>query len=455
VGDSRTSQAGATCPVCGKTWGTDVEVCPDDGSWLHDDTRVDLDQRISARVSAPTIPVTPSIQQRVDLTVGDDTTPVGLKKELAPGTRCGDYEIETKIGEGAMGAVYRAIHPTIGKHVAIKVMSQRLFDEPDAHKRFVTEARALSAIRHPGIVDIFGIGRLPDGRTFLTMQWLEGENLGARLKRGPLAMSEALDIIRQVARALEAAHAKDIVHRDLKPENVFLQIINDELFVKLLDFGLAKASHKDVAVTRSGQILGTPLYMSPEQCRSKGVDHRTDIYALGCLSYELLCGRVPFQHDNAAELIAAHLNAEPPSPRSLRPDLPLVLERLLRNMVAKLPDDRPTLAEVRGAVGAVAARTSAPLSAVSAEADLSDFDDDMRTGRRAPMSDVALMAKLDTARAGSPVPRATPEPDAGATLESKIDTEPVERTSISPIVIVLAMLALVGVGIVIALVAFK
>src|SRR5207244_7823184 len=139
-----------------------------------------------------------------------------------------------------------------------------------------------------GIVDIFGIGRLPDGRTFLTMQWLEGESLGARLAKGRLPMADALDIIRQIARALEAAHAKEIVHRDLKPENVFLTTIGDETFVKLLDFGLAKASHKDVAVTRSGQILGTPLYMSPEQCRSKGVDHRTDIYALGCLSYEIL-----------------------------------------------------------------------------------------------------------------------------------------------------------------------
>src|SRR5439155_6426200 len=127
------------------------------------------------------------------------------------------------------------------------------------------------------------------------------------------------EILRQVARALEAAHAKNIIHRDLKPENVFLTQVSDETFVKLLDFGLAKQTQKDgaVAVTRTGQILGTPLYMSPEQCRSKGVDHRTDIYALGCLSYEVLLGRVPFTHDNAAELISAHLNDEPPSPRSL------------------------------------------------------------------------------------------------------------------------------------------
>jgi serine/threonine-protein kinase len=309
---------------------------------------------------------------RVDDTISeDDDLAPPPSRDLAPGTPCGDYEIETKIGEGAWGAVYRAVHPTIGKHVAIKVMSHKLFDEPEAHKRFVAEARALASIRHPGIVEIFGIGRLRDGRAFLTMQWLEGETLGARMQRGALPRDQALEIVRQIARALDAAHVKNIVHRDLKPENVFLLTIDDELSVKLVDFGLAKAT-KDTAVgvTRSGQMVGTPLYMSPEQCRSKGVDHRTDIYALGCLGYEMLCGRVPFVHDNAAELISAHLNNEPPSPRALRPDLAPQLDRMLVRMIAKRPDDRPTLGDVRQTIGSVLRRSSQPMQAISATVDL-------------------------------------------------------------------------------------
>jgi serine/threonine-protein kinase len=454
--------------VCQKTWPPEVEVCPDDGSWLHDETRVDPKQRDSQPIKIST-PEIASADTGHELPAYDDAAAAELiaqrSKDLPPGTKCGDYEIEMKIGVGAMGTVYRAIHPTIGKHVAIKVMSPKLFDEPDAHKRFVTEARALSAIRHPGIVDIFGIGRLPDARTFLTMQWLEGESLGARLRKGPIGTTQSLEILRQVARALEAAHQKGIIHRDLKPENVFLQTVGDETFVKLLDFGLAKATQKDVAVTRSGQILGTPLYMSPEQCRAKGVDHRTDIYALGCLAYELLCGRVPFTYDNAAELIAAHLNAEPPSPRSLKPELPLVLERLLRNMVAKRPEDRPTLAEIRGAIGTVASRQSQPIEAVSdvdertGESD--EFEDDMRTGRRAPIPDLeAARAKWKADKQSprdshdtmpAPFPgsssettssRSNPLPSV-VVSEKHVETEPVPKRAVGSVTVLLAVLVVV------------
>jgi serine/threonine protein kinase len=365
VVDSRRSEAVVVCPGCGKAWPRDLDVCPDDGTWLNEKTAAD-----HVAYKPP----------RVDDTISeDDDLALPPSRDLAPGTPCGDYEIETKIGEGAWGAVYRAVHPTIGKHVAIKVMSHRLFDEPEAHKRFVAEARALASIRHPGIVEIFGIGRLRDGRAFLTMQWLEGETLGARLQRGPLPRDQALEILRQIARALDAAHVKNIVHRDLKPENVFLLTIDDELSVKLVDFGLAKATkeqERGVAVTRSGQMVGTPLYMSPEQCRSKGVDHRTDIYALGCLGYEVLCGRVPFVHDNAAELISAHLNDEPPSPHALRPDLAPPIDRMLVRMIAKRPDDRPTLGDVRQTIGSVLRRASQPMQAISVDLESATTADD-------------------------------------------------------------------------------
>ena len=289
--------------------------------------------------------------------------------ELAVGARVNDYVIENKIGEGAMGAVYRAVHPAIGRHVAIKVMTPKVFDEPDAVKRFVAEARAVAAIRHTGIVDIFGFGRLPDGRTYLVMEWLEGTSMGAILKQGPIPHEEACDFIRQIARALEAAHSKGIIHRDLKPENVFIHHIDDEKpITKLLDFGLAKVTTKEdrlVARTRTGQLLGTPLYMSPEQCKSKGVDHRTDIYALGCMGYELLAGRVPFDADNVAELISSHLLAPPPRPQQFNPNLAPELDELLFQMIAKDPAQRPTLAHVRRAISQSLSRPSTPFHAAT------------------------------------------------------------------------------------------
>jgi serine/threonine-protein kinase len=284
--------------------------------------------------------------------------------EIAPGTQIGEYEVETKIGEGAMGTVYRAIHPAIHKRVAIKIMTPKLFDEPESVKRFVAEARAIAAIEHPGIVDVFGFGRIPDGRTYLVMEWLEGQSLGARLQESPLPWTDACEIIRHIARALEAAHAKNIIHRDLKPENVYLQQIDDDKpLVKLLDFGLAKSTNKEeglVAKTRTGQLLGTPLYMSPEQCKSKNVDHRTDIYALGCMGYQMLLGTTPFDADNVAELISAHLVSEPPRPSTLKPDIDPDLEKLLFNMIAKDPDKRPGLGEVRRIMGMQLSRASQP-----------------------------------------------------------------------------------------------
>jgi eukaryotic-like serine/threonine-protein kinase len=365
------------CQVCGKTWPADQTVCPDDGTWLHEETIMES-QRHRAR--KPSLgdeqldsadKLLDSSDRRALAKTAPPGGPAAMAIELAAGTRVGEYEIEAKIGEGAMGTVYRAVHPAIGRHVAIKVMTPKLFDEPESVKRFVAEARAVAAIRHPGIVDVFGFGRLPDRRTYLVMEWLEGSSLAARMQQSKLDVAEACDMIRQIARALEAAHAKGIVHRDLKPENVFVQHIEDEKAqCKLLDFGLAKVTNQEdglVARTRTGQLLGTPLYMSPEQCKSKGVDHRTDIYALGCMAYEMVCGRVPFDCDNVAELISAHLVSEPPKPSTIKPDISPILDKLLLRMIAKDPDERPTLAEVRRTISTFLSRESQPMMAVRPE----------------------------------------------------------------------------------------
>ena len=383
MGDTQTGSSDVICQICGKSWPEEQSICTDDGTWLHEQTIMEIKPRVrrtSLAEFASGHEATEALKteatpppQKIEKQAARNTGLGPLAKasssakhaEIAPGTQIGEYEVETKIGEGAMGTVYRAIHPAIHKRVAIKIMTPKLFDEPESVKRFVAEARAIAAIEHPGIVDVFGFGRIPDGRTYLVMEWLEGMSLGARLHAGPLPWTEACEIIRHIARALEAAHAKNIIHRDLKPENVFLQQIDDDKpLVKLLDFGLAKSTNKEeglVAKTRTGQLLGTPLYMSPEQCKSKGVAHRTDIYALGCMAYEMLLGQTPFDADNVAELISAHLVTEPPRPSTLKPDIDPALDKLLFNMIAKDPEKRPGLGEVRRLIGMQLTQASAPM----------------------------------------------------------------------------------------------
>ena len=426
------------CPVCEKTWPRGTDVCPDDGSWLHDET-----QLIRGRALRPsdfrfeevsggggafgdTVRVDPSAIAEI----------VRASKELGPGTKAGDYEIEAKIGEGAMGTVYRAIHPTIGKRVAIKVMSPKLFDQPDAVTRFIAEARAVAAIRHPGIVDIFGFGRLPDGRTFLVMEWLEGQNLAARLLNGKPPLEEALEIMRQMARALDAAHAKNIIHRDLKPENVFLLQLEEELVVKVLDFGLAKSKDDEagVGVTREGEMLGTPIYMSPEQCRGKGVDHRTDIYALGCIGYLLFTGRVPFEHDNSAELISAHLTSEPPRPSSIAPSVPPRVDELLARMLAKDPEARPTLTEIRKLMGVLLSRGTEQLTAID-------------PGEVTPNPVARRSSVVVAERPVTPLESATTAPDSPAALQAAQPPAEENKRWWLPIAIVAIALVVITLGI--------
>jgi eukaryotic-like serine/threonine-protein kinase len=216
------------------------------------------------------------------------------------GQNFGNYRVTRLIGEGGMGVVYVAEHASIGRRAAVKVLRPGLTEDVEITKRFFNEARAANAIRHPGIVEVFDSGTLPSGVAYLVMELLEGESLAARLRRlGRLELTEARAIGVQTASALGAAHAAGIVHRDLKPDNLFLvrdyRDVSGEN-VKVLDFGIAKlgiGTSRSVSVkTRTGSVTGTPAYMSPEQCRgTKEVDHRTDIYALGVILYEMVAGR--------------------------------------------------------------------------------------------------------------------------------------------------------------------
>ena len=269
---------------------------------------------------------------------------------LAPGTTVGEYTIERQCGKGAMGVVHRARHAKLGKPAAIKCIGAHLSVDKAAIARFEQEALALARLSHPNIVNVLTVGTLADRRPYFVMEWLDGESLYTRMSRARISFDEALGILDQIARGLGVAHAAGIVHRDLKPENVWLQDIGERHpVVKILDFGLAKlAEHRRSEVTQTGVMFGTGAYMSPEQCRSsRDVGPETDVYALGCIGFELLCGRLPFMFDNFAELVAAHISEAPPDPRRLTPQLGDSLAGLLLAMLAKDLDARPTLATIR------------------------------------------------------------------------------------------------------------
>lgn len=283
-----------------------------------------------------------------EATVASD--PVERTLDLAPGTRVGEYVVEQKIGEGGMGAVFAATHPIIGKKAAIKVISPTLCADPSAVQRFVQEAKSVNRIGHIHIVDIFSFGELPDGRSYFVMEWLQGRSLAQRIAAGGLTLGESVEILDQVADALEAAHDKGIIHRDLKPDNVFLvDVRGGRQLVKLLDFGIAKLADpgNSVAMTRTGIMMGTPAYVSPEQARGKTVGPATDIYSLGVMAFEMVCGRLPFQAEGAMDMVMKHISEPPPRPSSLWPDIPASLETMILRMLEKEPERRPPLAEVR------------------------------------------------------------------------------------------------------------
>jgi serine/threonine-protein kinase len=261
----------------------------------------------------------------------------------------GEYRVLRKIGEGGMGSVYSAVQPVIGKRVAIKVLAPHIAGNPELVRRFVDEARAVNKIGHPNIIDIFSFGWLPDQRHYFAMEFLDGQSLADRLKGGPFQPDEARRLLRQMCQALEAAHRQGIVHRDLKPDNIWIvQPQHGDSYVKLLDFGIAKlmGDADEGHRTQTGIVMGTPAYMSPEQCRGVNVDKGTDIYALGMILYEMFAGRLPFQ-GSFAELITHHLITVPDPPSRHRP-VPRALEQLIMRCIDKDPAQRPQSAEALG-----------------------------------------------------------------------------------------------------------
>ena len=298
------------------------------------------------------------------------------------GLRLNNYEIISIIGEGGMGTVYLARHTFTGRKAAVKLLHPQLAQDQVLVKRFMNEARATAAIGHPNIIDIIDVGFLPDGRTpYLMMELLQGESLGKRLQRErPLPVPEAIEIACQTASALSAAHACDIVHRDLKPDNLFLvpdpSLRPLRMRVKVLDFGIAKLRGELSAgsvKTRTGTIMGTPQYMSPEQCRGVAdqIDSRTDIYTLGIIVYEMLCGSPPFLSEGLGDILMMHIGTQPKPLRTLNADVPEAVEATIMRSLAKDPSQRfASMADFQEALRPVnrASTGSNPITAPSLRA---------------------------------------------------------------------------------------
>ena len=319
-----------TCPRCNGSFPDDVSTCPHDGE----------------RLAGP--------------------APELSEEDLPAGMMVGEYRIEKKLGEGGFGAVYRAAHHVIQKAVAVKVLNRTASADPAMVSRFTSEARVVNQIRHRNIVDIFAFGRLPDGRHYHVMELLDGVPLDEHLHaRGRLSFEEAYPIFRGVARALSAAHGAGVVHRDLKPANIFLVRDEDSGFVpRLIDFGIAKlnddqASHK----TKTGAMMGTAYYMSPEQCRGKSVDARTDIYAFGVVVHVALTGHKVFDGESVMDVVMKQITEAPPRMSLVCPDVPAALDEPVLRMLEKDPARRPqTILEALSALESAANAAPPPSS---------------------------------------------------------------------------------------------
>lgn len=305
----------------------------------------------------------------------------------------GKYRIDKVIGTGGMGVVYQAARLLIGDQVAVKILHTERVVDPHASERFSREARAAARLKHPNVVSIYDFGVTVDGLQYLVMELIEGKSLRATIRQqGPLTASMAAEITNQMCAALEEAHRQHIIHRDVKPDNIIINSGPAGLRVKVLDFGIAKLRDETGShLTQTGNIMGTPHYMSPEQCLGEELDHRADIYSAGIVLFEMLCGRVPFDSSISTAVVIQHVNQPPPSLRELNPAVSPNLERSVLRALEKSREARPQTAvafarEVAAALAEAPSKRWDHGSVAPAAVGVNDISIDDATVERPPAS---------------------------------------------------------------------
>ena len=314
---------------------------------------------------------------------------IGREASVQAGLKLsGRYVLEALLGYGGMGEVWRGVDEHLDRPVAIKVLREHLAD-PELVGRFRREARIAARLQHPGITVVHDVGS-DNGQLFIVMELLQGRDLAAMLAQAPagLPIDAAVSLTIQAAEALQAAHAGHVIHRDLKPANLF--ILNSGQ-LKICDFGIAWAVDSTTHLTATGQAIGTPAYMSPEQCQGQQVDERSDLYSLGCVLYALLTGQPPFAEGQPLTIMLQHMNATPAAPRTIRPDVPAELDHLVLELLAKDPARRP--ADARHVMAALRPMCYTPTVQVEPTAKASS---QLNHDLREPAGDVSGFQPLDS-----------------------------------------------------------
>lgn len=415
------------CPKCGRRYSSDVEVCPEDGTMLQADS-----------TTASNIPVDPLVGRTFD----------------------DKYRLDERLGEGGMGTVYRATHLLIDRPVAIKVLNERFVTDEAAQERFRREARAAGRLQHTNAVTVTDFGRTQDGLVYIVMELLEGKSLREVLAReAPLDTARAVSLMLQICAAVAAAHEAGIIHRDLKPGNIFVvQRKHAPPIIKVLDFGIAKlATEQDGRevknITQTGVMIGTPRYMSPEQCDGAELTPASDVYSLGVILYEMLTGTTPFSGPTPLAVALKHSSEMPRPPREFVPTIPQPLEDLVLRALEKKPEDRPPDAgafrrELYTTAEKLGLEHSAGFSAPTIET-LRDVGTETPSGRlvidlekmrekRASTTQVpgnAATAEEHAIETGGAVAvqSASPESESGAKAEASATAKPSAAVSVKPV----------------------